>query len=142
VALSAPRYLADKSALARLRLPAVAARLQPLLDERAVATCSVVDLGLLYSARNATEHHQRRTNLTRTFALAPIDQAVLERAVEVQGLLAEVGAHRGASVGDVIIAAAAEAAGLTVLHYDADYDLIASVTGQPTEWVVARGEVS
>jgi predicted nucleic acid-binding protein len=109
VALSAPRYLADRSALALLRLPAVAARLQPLLDERAVATCSVVDLELLYSARNAAEHRQRRTNLIRTFPLAPIDQAVIERSVEVQGLHADIGAHRAASVPDVIIAAAAEA---------------------------------
>ena len=39
-------------------------------------------------------------------------------------------------IDDLIIAAAAEQAGLTVLHYDDDFDLIAEVTGQPMEWVV------
>jgi len=141
MALSATRYLADKSALARMAAPAVAARIEPLLAERALATCSVVDLELLFSARDAAEHRQRRSNLARTFRLAPIDQAMLDRSVEVQAMLAELGSHRGVSVPDLIIAAAAEASGLTVLHYDSDYDLIASVTGQATEWVVARGAV-
>jgi len=40
-----------------------------------------------------------------------------------------------------VIAAAAERAGPTVLHYDADYDLTAEITGQPVEWVVERGSV-
>jgi len=33
----------------------------------------------------------------------------------------------------LLIAAAAELAGLTVLHLDKDFDLIASITGQPAE---------
>jgi Arc/MetJ family transcription regulator len=36
---------------------------------------------------------------------------------------------------------AAEVAGLTVLHYDADFDRVARITGQPVEWVVPRGSV-
>jgi predicted nucleic acid-binding protein len=71
----------------------------------------------------------------------PIDQATLERAVDVHGLLADRGQHRAASIPDLLVAAAAERAGLTVLHYDADFDMIATVTGQPTEWVVPRGSV-
>ena len=59
----------------------------------------------------------------------------------MQAALAERGEHRGASLPDLIIAAAAERAGVTVLHYDADYDLIASVTGQPVDWVVPRGSL-
>jgi predicted nucleic acid-binding protein len=42
---------------------------------------------------------------------------------------------------DLIIAAAAEAAELTVLHYDRDFDHIASVTGQPTEWIAHPGSL-
>jgi predicted nucleic acid-binding protein len=49
--------------------------------------------------------------------------------------------HRGAKIADLLIAAAAEAAGLVVLHYDRDFELIAEVTGQPVEWVVAAGAV-
>jgi predicted nucleic acid-binding protein len=63
---------------------------------------------------------------------------VLGRAFEVQGLLAEQGQHR-LPIPDLVIAAAAEAAGLTVLHYDADLERIAEVTGQFHDWIVPRG---
>jgi predicted nucleic acid-binding protein len=64
-----------------------------------------------------------------------------QRAIEIQGLLAQRGQHRSARVVDLLLAATAEAYGLTVLHYDSDYDLIAAATGQPCEWVVPRGSV-
>jgi predicted nucleic acid-binding protein len=51
----------------------------------------------------------------------------------VQTLLADLGRHRAPSVPDLIVAATAELAGLTVVHLDKDFDLIAEVTGQPTE---------
>jgi hypothetical protein len=71
-----------------------------------------------------------------------VTDAVCDRAVEVQRALAARGEHRGASIPDSLIAACAEAQGVAVLHYETDYDLIASVTGQPTQWVVCRAEVS
>jgi predicted nucleic acid-binding protein len=49
--------------------------------------------------------------------------------------------QRGRKVPDLLIAAAAEARGLTVMHYDSDFDQIAAVTGQPCEWVVPAGSV-
>ena len=63
------------------------------------------------------------------------------RALQVQALLAEQGAlhHRSVKIPDLLVAASAEAAGDVVLHYDEDFDRIAAVTGQPTEWVVPRG---
>ncbi|MGH3851156.1 MAG: PIN domain-containing protein, partial [Pseudonocardiaceae bacterium] len=73
--------------------------------------------------------------------LVPMDQSVLDRAVMIQDALAERSHHRGAKIADLLIAAAAEAAGLVVLHYDHVFDLIAQVTGQATEWIVASGTV-
>ncbi len=70
-----------------------------------------------------------------------MDQGVLDRAAEVQDALAERSRHRGAKIADLLIAAAAEAAGLVVLHYDRDFELIAEVTGQPVEWAVPAGAV-
>jgi predicted nucleic acid-binding protein len=101
----------------------------------------VTDLEQLFSARSGTEHREWRADIGLRFGCVPIEQAMLDRAIEVQGLLADRGAHRGANVPDLVVAAAAERAGLTVLHYDADFELIATVTGQPTEWVVPRGSV-
>ncbi len=74
-----------------------------------------------------------------TWWLAPIDSSVLDRAVQVAELLARTGRHRGARPVDLVIAAAAETARVSVLHYDSDYDRIAAVTNQATEWIAPAG---
>lgn len=65
----------------------------------------------------------------------------MDRALEVHRQLAVKSQHRQFSLPDLVIAATAELSGLTVLHYDEDYDRIAKVTGQPVEWVVPRGSL-
>lgn len=72
----------------------------------------------------------------------PVTDTVVDRALEVQSQLADQSQHRSVPLPDLLIAACAEAAGLTVLHYDADYERIASFTGQPVQWVVPRGSVA
>jgi predicted nucleic acid-binding protein len=138
VALS-PVYLADKSALARMPNAAVRARLEPLLADGLVATCGIIDLEIGFSAQTAAVHRDVRRE-RRSLPRARIDDGVLDRALEVQGLLAERGQHR-LPIPDLVIAAAAESAGLTVLHYDADFERIADITGQAHDWVVPRGSV-
>ena len=133
-------HLADTSALARLHHDDVAARVTPMFIGGRIATCAVVDLEVLVSARNAAEHEEMRFE-RQLLPRAPITEPVLDRALEVQGELAVIGRHRGVSTSDLLIAAAAEGAGLTLLHYDGDFDRIAEVTGQPMEWVVPRGTV-
>lgn len=64
---------------------------------------------------------------------------IAQRAIEVQGVLAVRAQHRSVSIPDLLIAATAEHNALTVLHYDGDFERIAEVTGQPTEWIVPRG---
>lgn len=64
--------------------------------------------------------------------------AMEDRAVEVQAALAERGQHRAPSIPDLLVAAAAEMAQLTVLHVDKDYDLIAEITGQPIQRLALR----
>jgi predicted nucleic acid-binding protein len=112
-----------------------------LILDGSVATCTVTELEQLFSARNGDEHRARRDDLALRFPRVSLDQRTLDRTVEIQGLLAEKAQHRAASIPDLVVAAAAEHGGLTVLHYDADFELIATVTGQPTEWVVPRGTV-
>jgi predicted nucleic acid-binding protein len=133
-----PYYLGDTSALARLNHPAVPPRLAPLLAAGLVARCTPTDLEAGYSSPNPTAHLAMR-RLRATWPLATMGQPVLDRAVEVQDVLAERSQQRGAKIADLLIAAAAEAAGLVVLHYDHDFDLIADVTGQPVEWIVPAG---
>jgi predicted nucleic acid-binding protein len=135
------RFLVDTSAIARARHEPVAERLEQLREGNDLATCSVVDLEVLFTARSPEDYADIRTEHRILFARAPIDQAVLDRAEEVQAELARSSRHRGVGGADLVIAATAERAGLSVLHYDAHYDLIAEVTGQPAEWVVPRGSV-
>jgi len=77
-----------------------------------------------------------------SWPFVPMNQSILDRAVEVQDHLAKVSKQRGAKIADLLIAAAAEVHGLVVLHYDGDFDVIREVTGQATEWILPAGTVS
>jgi predicted nucleic acid-binding protein len=132
------RYLADKSVWARLAQPAVRAAIAPHVDRGLIGTCPIIDLEILYSARNGPEHDHFRTQ-REAFEYFPMTDEIARRAIEVQGLLAHRGQHRSVSIPDLIVAATAERYSLTVLHYDGDYDRLAAITGQPTTWVVPRG---
>lgn len=133
-----PYYLGDTSAIARMAQPQIADRLGPLIESGLVARCTPTDLEAGFSSTNPESHRSMRETRS-AWPLIPMDQSVLDRAVEVQDELADRSQQRGAKIGDLLIAAAAEAAGLVVLHYDHDFDVIADVTGQPTEWIVPAG---
>jgi len=133
------RYLADTSALARLDRPVVDAVLAPLIAAGLVATCGMVDLEVLFAARNPEDYLRRRQQLRDGFESLAMPDEVWQRALEVQTTLAGRSAHRGVALPDLLIAATAERHQVTVLHYDHEYELIASVTGQVTQWVIPRG---
>jgi predicted nucleic acid-binding protein len=133
------RFLVDKSALARMPLEPVRRRLALIIEAGEAATCSIVDL-VLYSVRNFEEHRRTRQRRSLAYTKLPLTEDIFGRAMDVQGELSKSGRHR-VPIPDLLVAAAAEKGGLTVLHYDGDYDIIARVTGQPAEWVVPRGSV-
>jgi predicted nucleic acid-binding protein len=97
--------------------------------------CTMAALEVLNSARNAPEHRATFTQLTRFPWFELSDPRV---ALELQYALALRGWHR-ASLPDVVIACIAAEHGLTVLHYDSDYERLAEVAGIQHEWVVERG---
>ena len=136
-----PYYLGDTSALARLGQPQVAARLIPLLESGLVARCTPTDLEAGFSSESPALHLTMR-EMRSAWPFVAMDQSVLDRAVVVQEALAERSQQRGAKIADLLIAAAAEAARLVVLHYDHDFELIAEVTGQAIEWILPAGSVS
>jgi predicted nucleic acid-binding protein len=137
-----PSFLADKSALTRRETrPEVREILEPLLLAGEIVTCGIVDLELLYSARDRSTYRATAEAL-RGMPRVAIDNAVVERALEVQGMLAERSQHRAVPLPDLLVAACAESAALAVLHYDADFERIAELTGQRVQWIVPRGSVS
>jgi predicted nucleic acid-binding protein len=129
-------WLIDKSALVRLSNSADAAGWASRIDRGLVRISTVTRLEVGYSSRSATDH---RTLLTEPpISSMPIEYLtpkIEDRAVELQLRLAERGIHRAPSIPDLLIAATAELAGLTVLHLDKDFELIAELTGQPTQWL-------
>jgi predicted nucleic acid-binding protein len=133
--------LADTSAwVASRRDPSVRERFDVLLVSGLVATCDMVKLELLHSARNAEEFARRRDQL-EALPQCPIAPRVWRRVLDVYQRISEQGGshHRRVTHPDLIIAAAAEAAGVGLLHYDADFETIAAVTGQPARWIAPRG---
>jgi predicted nucleic acid-binding protein len=127
-------WLIDKSALARLAVSPDAAEWAARIERGLIRIATVTRLEVGYSARSGA-------GLRAGFAHPPLSSmpveymtpAIEERAFEVLTLLADRGQHRAPSVPDLIIAATAELAGLTVLHLDKGFDVIADVTGQSVE---------
>jgi predicted nucleic acid-binding protein len=132
-------HLVDTSVLKRLSVPAVRAIVEPLADAGRLARAGISDLEVGYSARNAREWDHLAKALD-VFQLVDTTADHVHRARQVQRLLASK-RQRGRKIPDLLIAAAAEASRLTMLHYDQDFDAIAEVTGQPCEWVVAAGSI-
>ncbi len=134
-------HLADTSALARLRHRAVAEVLVPLVEAGLVATCAVIGFELAWATRSSGELDELRADRDAGYEWLATHDEDWRRALQVQAGLWRGGQVRSVGLPDLLVAAVAEREGVTVLHYDADYDLIAKVTGQPVRWVVPRGTV-
>lgn len=132
------RYLADTSAWHRSGR--IADRWEALLETDQIATCTPVALELLSSTRGPSDYRALAAAL-ETVPWVVLDDAVDTAAREIQSRLATRSQHRGATPIDVLIAAAAAAAGLTLLHYDRHFDAIARTTGHPAEWIARRGSL-
>ena len=133
-------FLVDTSVVKRLGSAEVRAVVEPVAAAGELGRPSICDLEVGYSARDAKEWDQLVGALD-AFVAIETTAAHLHRALQVQRLLAER-SKRGRKIPDLLVAAAAEALEVAVLHYDADFDLIASVTGQRCQWVVPAGSIS
>jgi predicted nucleic acid-binding protein len=130
-------YLIDTSVLTRLGNSEVRTAIEPKVLAGELARASISDLEVGFSARSAQEW-DRLMKALEVFDLVEVSADHVRRARQIQRQLAAKH-QRGRKIPDLIIAAAAEATKLTVLHYDADFDRIAAVTGQACEWVVPAG---
>ena len=127
-------WLVDKSALVRLGDSRTVGEWTARLERGLVRIATVTRLEVGYSARSGAD--LRAAMRVPPLASMPVEHqtpAIEDRAIEIQLTLADRGRHRAPSVADLIVAATAELAGLTVLHSDKDFDLIAEITGQPVE---------
>ncbi len=127
-------WLIDKSALVRLSVSPDAATWASRIQRGLVRISTVTRLEIGFSARSAIE--LRQSTSRPPLASMPVEYLtprIEDRAVAIQLALADLGQHRAPSIPDIVIAATAESAGLTILHVDKDFELIAQVTGQSIE---------
>jgi predicted nucleic acid-binding protein len=132
-------HLLDTSVLTRLREPAVRGAIEERAERGELARAGISDLEIGFSARNAAEW-DRLGDALQVCELVESTAEHVRRAKQTQRLLASKH-QRGRKLPDLLVAAAAEARNLTVLHYDSDFDLIAAATGQSCEWVVPAGSI-
>ena len=130
-------FLVDTSVLKRLGRPDVRNVIEPLAAAGRLGRPRICDLEVGYSARTGDEW-DRLVDALGAFDVVETTSAHVRRALQVQRLLA-LRSQRGRKIPDLLVAAAAEALNVVVLHYDSDFDLIASVTGQRCTWVVPAG---
>jgi len=128
-------YLIDTSGLFRIVQDQIRQAWSDQLTAGVIATCPIVELEFLSSARSLADRIEKRRLLEAVFGWVPMDDRAYERADEVQQRLTETGRHRSAGAVDLIIAATAERERLTLLCDDRDFEVVASMTGQPVRRV-------
>ncbi|MEX1264364.1 MAG: PIN domain-containing protein [Actinomycetota bacterium] len=114
----------------------------PALEDGRIAVCDMVVMELLWSARDIADFRATETALLACPWLS-IEPPDWDEARRIFRELAAGGPlhHRQVKIPDLLIAAVAARNALTIVHYDSDYDIIASVTGQPTRWGAPRGSI-
>ncbi|MDQ1037808.1 putative nucleic acid-binding protein [Streptomyces sp. V3I8] len=132
--MSVADYLVDTSALARVLLRQTTEEWEQRMGGGLIALCDLTELEVLYSARSAKDREAIQGRLSQ-FAWCPMPDGIYRRARVVQRELTTKGEHRSAGAVDLLVAAAAEEAGLTLLHYDRDFETIARTTGQPVRTI-------
>jgi len=132
-------WLIDKSAIGRLHLAVDADGWADRIERGLVRISTVTRLEIGFSARSGADHRSLFTEPPITsMPIEYLTPMIEDRAVEIQAALAERGQHRAPSIPDILIAASAELAELTLLHMDKDFELIAALTRQPHERLQLR----
>jgi hypothetical protein len=133
--MSPALYLIDTSGLFRILQEQHRQAWADQLASGVIATCPIVELEFLYSARSRADRTEKRRMFETVFGWVPMGDDAYERADEVQQALTERGQHRSAGPVDLLIAATAERERLILLCDDKDFEAVASVTGQPVRRV-------
>ena len=133
------RFLIDTSAVARMDSSLVSSRLAPLITGGVVATCATLDAEALYSARSPAEYEQIRADRRVGYEYLPTDDEHWQQAFAAQRELARTGRHRAVGIADLLTAVLAGDHRLTLVHYDADFDIASDVLTFDQRWIARRG---
>ena len=121
--------------------PAVAATLVPLVEGGVVGTCASLDAEALFSARNPKEYEHIRDNRRHAYEYLPTEDRHWQAAFDVQRELARSGRHRAVGIADLLTPVLAAEQGMTIVHYDADFEIVREVLSFRQRWVAPRGSL-
>jgi predicted nucleic acid-binding protein len=121
--------------------PEVAARLAPLIEAGLVATTAQLDAEALYSARNSAEYEQLWSDRRLAYEYLPTNDEHWQTAWNAQRQWASTGRHRAVGMADLLIAVLADTYDVTLIHYDADFEIAAEVLPFQHQWVMERGTI-
>jgi predicted nucleic acid-binding protein len=113
-------------------------------NEVAAGRVLVCDLVVLELTRLSPNPERARAVSERlgVFNFVPMPTTLWDRAKEVQLRLAPTGDHRRVPPADLLLAVAAEAADVPLVHYDRDYERIAAVADLEHRWFVEDGSLA
>jgi predicted nucleic acid-binding protein len=134
-------FLIDTSAAVRILQPKVAAAWAGALEQGRVAMCDVTELEILYSARSTEHFNAIKQRMSELYTWRCMPDTAWRDAKEWQRRLVSAGAHRSAGISDLLVAVTAVHHGLTVLHYDRDFETLAKVTDVETQWLMEPGSL-
>ena len=135
------QYLIDTSAAARMTHQLVRERLTPLIAGGVVATCATLDAEALYSARGPEEYEQLWSDRRAAYEYVPTEDEHWQQAFDAQRELARSGRHRAVGIADLLTAVLAAGHRLTLIHYDADFEIAAQVLSFDHRWIAPRGSI-
>jgi hypothetical protein len=135
-------FVADTSAWARADARSVRREWTAALRDGRIATCPIVKLELLLSARDGDEFDEIEDELAQLRDV-PVTRSVTNAAQHAFRKLARVRPlhHRSVKLPDLLIAACASDAAIGVLHYDEDFDRLAAVLPFESRWIATRGSL-
>lgn len=142
VAFDGRIYIADSSAWSHAANPVVRDEWTAALRNQQILTSPIIKLELLYSARSGDDLDRLAADLA-SLRDVPITRSVTNAALAALRELAHRGPlhHRSVKLPDLLIAAAAADVAVGVLHYDADFDVLAGVLDFESRWLGARGSL-
>jgi predicted nucleic acid-binding protein len=137
------QFLVDTSAYMRLaRESMLQETWGHYLSSGLLSICELTELEIYYTAKSPDHRLELASTIRERYKWVLMPDEIYARAFQVQERLAERGAHRSAGPVDLLVAATAESQGMTILHYDRDFEQVARITGQPTRWIAEPGSVA
>ncbi|MFF2349087.1 PIN domain nuclease [Kitasatospora sp. NPDC058115] len=136
------QFLIDTSAHVRIVRPEMDEIWGELIDHGRIGLCEPTEAELLYSARSAKHYTDLKDALAEMYVWRPVPDGAWRQLLALQQSLVETGQHRSAGLADLLVAVTAMHHGLTVLHYDRDFETIAKHAELKTRWLAEPGSLA